>query len=186
MHQVVEWLQRLIAAIILAGFLEMLIPNNELKKVTKMVMGLLIMMILVQPLLKIFYLPQKVVWSLATEGEQKVDHYKEVYPSTGQIIKQGLELRNKWKLRFNSRDQLLIKQKIKNIIGLLDEIHLQGLDLQYEGENLLKASLKVELSKQGLTNLSNRSNLNQKIKDSVQLVTSLHEDQIEVTWNDRK
>ncbi|HBE80421.1 MAG TPA: stage III sporulation protein AF, partial [Firmicutes bacterium] len=57
MSQVTEWLRQLVAAIILAGLLEMLLPNNELKNVTKMVMGLLIMMILIQPLIKVFVLP---------------------------------------------------------------------------------------------------------------------------------
>ena len=177
MPQVAEWLQKIIAAIILAGFLEMLLPNNELKSVTKMIMGLLIMMILIQPLIKLFDLPQKVSWSLPSVSEPQSNL------TTRQIIERGLRLRASWTAGFKERNKTMLEGKLKNIIGLIDEVHLEDVALSFQGDRLGKAVIKIKTLKRGPLETATKNSMQRKVIDSVQLLTNLTEDQIEVIWD---
>lgn len=180
MSQVGEWLQRIITVVILAGFLEMLLPNNELKNITKMIMGLLIIILLIQPLVKLFDLPQRVIWSLSGISENKV------YPSTGQIIQQGLKLRDSWNIQWSKENKRVLEGKIKNIIGLIDEVNLKDILLQYKDSKLSKAILSIVPSRGSFFDDVTRKKITRKMINSVQLLTNLAEDQIEVIWNGRK
>jgi stage III sporulation protein AF len=177
MPQVAEWLQKIITAIILAGFLEMLLPNNELKSVTKMIMGLLIMMMLIQPLIKLFDLPQTVSWSLPSISEPQSDS------TTRQIIERGLRLRESWTAGFKDQNKKILEGKLKNIIGLIDEVRLENLALNYQGDRLSKAVIKIKRLKRGPLEQVVKNSMQRKVIDSVQLLTNLTEDQIEVIWD---
>ncbi len=50
-----QWLRIITTLIILMGFFEMLIPENDLKKLTKLVMGLVIMLAILQPILAVVH-----------------------------------------------------------------------------------------------------------------------------------
>jgi stage III sporulation protein AF len=177
MGQVAEWLQKIIAVIILAGFLEMLLPNNELKNVTKMIMGLLIMMIVIQPLVKIFDLPQKVSWSLPSISEPESNS------TTRQIIQRGLKMRESWTVSLNEQNKAILERKLKNIIGLIDEVHLENIALNFQGDQLVRATLKIRSLKRGPLQTVIVKRMQSKVIDSVQLLTNLTEDQIEVIWD---
>jgi stage III sporulation protein AF len=180
MGQVSEWLQKIIAAIILAGFLEMLLPNNELKNVTKMVMGLFIMMILIQPLIKVFDLPQKVSWSLPSVSDPDSNF------ATRRIIERGLKMRESWTAGFKERNKTILEGKLKNIIGLIDGVHLEDLTLSFQGERLIRAILKLKSIKREPLEPTASKVIQHKVIDSVQLLTNLTEDQIEVNWDGGK
>lgn len=177
MVQVGEWLRDIIVAIILAGFLEMLLPNNELKNVTKMIMGLVIMMILLQPLVKFLDLPQKVGWSLPSVSELESN------PVTRQIIERGLKMRESWTNGIQEQNKAMLEGKLKNIIGLIDEVQLEEIKLYYQGDRLVRAILKLKLLKQGPLGGGAEKKVDRKISDSVQLLTNLSEEQIEVSWD---
>lgn len=177
MPQVAEWLQKIIAAIILAGFLEMLLPNNELKSVTKMIMGLIIMMILIQPLIKFFDLPQKVRWSLPSFSEPQSNS------TTRQIIERGLKLRESWTAGLKERNKTMLESKLKNIIGLVDEVQLEDVALSFQGDQLGKAVIKIKPLNRGPLEQAAKNNMQRKVIDSVQLLTNLTEEQIEVIWD---
>ncbi len=178
MNQIAEWLQRIITVIILAGFLEMLLPQNELKNVTKMIMGLIIMAILIQPVIKILDLPQNIVSSLPTVNEEKNTL------ATDELIQNGLKLREDWNKKFKQQDKINTERKIKNLLVLIDEIRLRDINLNYEDSNLNKVSLIIQPVAQ--TNLNNKAKQKTVIKiiNSVQLITNLPEERIEVLWND--
>ncbi|GAF63802.1 hypothetical protein BTS2_0694 [Bacillus sp. TS-2] len=54
MSLLTDWLTNIIIFILFATVLDMLLPNNSLQKYAKMVIGLLLLIILLQPLLSIF------------------------------------------------------------------------------------------------------------------------------------
>jgi stage III sporulation protein AF len=177
MNQVTEWLRQLVAAIILAGLLEMLLPNNELKNVTKMVMGLLIMMILIQPLIKVFDLPQKVNWSLPSLAAPKTS------PPTERIIAKGLKIRESWTKEFQRQNQALLEEKLKNIIGLIDEVQLKAIKVDFQDDKPFKAVLKLKLLDPVPSAPGNITVIRRKVVNAVQLLTNLSPDKIEVSWN---
>jgi stage III sporulation protein AF len=179
MIPLIAWLKSIVAAIVLAGFLEMLLPNNELKGVTKLVMGLLILMILLQPLLQIFHLPLEFSWPVpGVSGEPPAA--KTV--STETIVKEGLELRRQWTAQFQDRQREAIGRKIGNILRLIDEIDLVALKPIYEGDRLLRVRVETRWRTAGPIESGQRREIEAKIRNSVQLVTDLSNEQIEVIW----
>ena len=54
MSFVITWLTNIILLILLATILELLLPKNALQKYVKMVVGLLLLIVLLQPVFTIF------------------------------------------------------------------------------------------------------------------------------------
>lgn len=177
MAQIALWLKQLIAALFLVGFLEMIIPDNEMKGVTKIVMGLMIIMILIQPLTSIFKISSNVIWSLSTHRETNLN-----LPSTEQILKQGLEIKDSWMLSMKKNNQQILESKIKNIIGMIDEISLCKLTVDYDGVNLKKASLVIKAEEPLDQTNGFKEKVNRKIFNSLELIAGLPSKQVEVIW----
>jgi stage III sporulation protein AF len=178
MGNIAEWLQRIIAAVIVAGFLEMILPNNELKGVTKMIVGLMVIMILVQPVAKVFQIPSEIAWSLPTLNGERLQ------PSTDKIIKKGLELRSSWTSRFKEENQQYLEKKIRNILGMIDDIRIEKVQVTFDDQNPVGAS--IEVAPVDRTSTIDRNTIITKIKNSVQLVSNLTEERIEVIWDGRE
>ncbi len=164
-------------AIILAGFLEMLLPNNDLKNVTRMMMGLVILSILLHPLIRFFDLPGQISVSLPSISSP--DSSK-----TQQLIVKGLKMRDEWTHQLKEQYKEKLESKLRNILGLIDEIQLDNLYLQYRGEQLERAFVKIKLARPGAS-VSQISDMKRKVIDSVRFLTDLREDQIEVNLDGR-
>lgn len=164
-------------AIILAGFLEMLLPNNDLKNVTRMMMGLVILSILLQPLIRFFDLPGQI--SLSLPSISSPDSSK-----TQQLIVRGLKMRDEWTHQLKEQYKANLESKLSNILGLMDEIHLDNLHLQYQGERPERAFVKLTVTRPG-TSVSQIGDMKRKVIDSVRFLTDLREDQIEVNLDGR-
>ncbi len=164
-------------AIILAGFLEMLLPNNDLKNVTRMMMGLVVLSLLLQPLIRFFDLPGQISVSLPSISSP--DSSK-----TQQLIVRGLKIRDEWTHQLKEQYKENLESKLRNILGLIDEIQLDHLYLQYQGEQLERAFVKIKFARLG-TSVSQISDMKRKVIDSVRFLTDLREDQIEVNLDGR-
>lgn len=169
------WLRELITVLILAGFIEMLVPENSLKKAVKLVIGLMVMLILIQPLTRFFKIPidlDQILSSSQGANDQ----------ASQQVIERGLQIRNQWEERFNSQQSALVKEKIESVIGLIDEIDLKELRFSEVKSGHSKALVRVaptfgkELSK------TVKDKLTTKIQNSIRLVCNLSKEQIEVIW----
>jgi stage III sporulation protein AF len=178
MSQVAEWLRSIVAAIILAGFIEMMLPNNELKNVTRLIMGLVIMSVLLQPLIRFFDLPGQI--SLSLPSISSPDPSK-----TQQIINKGLKMRDEWTRQIQEQNQKTLESKLKNIIGLIGEVQLDNLRLRYQGEKPDRAFVQVKLTKQKIESMGEISDIKRKVIHSIQFLTDLREDQIEVNLDGR-
>lgn len=197
MVEIAEWIKKIIAILVLAGFLEMILPNNELKGATKMMIGLLIILIVMQPLLKVFKLPATILSSVpAVVG---ADNAGRNLPSTGRIVKEGLAVRAGWTGEIEKRNQEIVIEKIKLSIGLIDKVKLLDTKVEFDNSNLTaifshaglkKVKLRVEFtdSKAGRRNSlaqvqRERQRTGQRIRDTIKLFSNLTDDQIEVIWD---
>lgn len=50
-----EWIRTITGLVIMVGFLQMLLPENSMRSVAKLVMGLVLMLAILQPILSIIY-----------------------------------------------------------------------------------------------------------------------------------
>lgn len=172
------WLRQLIIALVLAGFLEMLIPENGLKKTAKLVIGLMVMLILIQPLLRIFKIPFE--WDRIII-EDRIGGGTDSQP----VLDRGLQIRGKWEKSFRTEQQKITGEKIQSIIGLIDEVDLLETLFVDSGSGPGAVLIKVVPAYGKDLSGSKRDQLTAKIKNSVRLVSGFSGDQIEVNWVER-
>lgn len=198
MPEIAEWIKKIIALLVLVGFLEMILPNNELKGVTKMVMGLLVILIFVQPVLKIFKFPVAILNTIPVITKTTASST----PTTGRIIKAGLTIRDDWTAALKRRNQELLIEKIKTSMGLIDGIKLLEVKVKFKNSgitglsespdrgDLEKIKLRVRFINSGgsarvslAVTKTNQQYLSRRIRDTIKLFSNLTDDQIEVIWD---
>ncbi|HEX3047745.1 MAG TPA: stage III sporulation protein AF [Bacillota bacterium] len=185
--QITEWLKQIIAAVFLAGFLEMLLPNNELKGATRMIMGLLIMMILIQPLVKIFKMPTELLWSMPETiiGTEP----RRVLPSANDLIKQGKRIREQWASAqtpdLAQDPHVTLENKLRTMIAMIDEVTLRELTPVYRDGELTGVKLKVAAAKAKISDPQLKKTVERRLYQSVALFSNLPQSRIEVLWDGR-
>lgn len=178
MELLAGWIKSIIAAIVLAGFLEMLLPNNELKGVTRMVMGLLIILILAQPLLKVFNISQELTQALP--GWQN-----ESDPATtGQIVTKGLNLRNQWLEQFAGNQQQAYEERIARLLRLSDGIAVREVRVVMAKQTVQSVSVAVRARSGTKLDGAQRAEWTAKLDESIQLVCPVTKERIEVVWDE--
>lgn len=183
MYYIGEWIKSILAVIILAGFIEMIIPNNEFKGVTKMVLGLLIMLFLIQPVLNIFKIPSIVVGTVPDLFE--MNHQSNQFPTTTQIIKQGELVRNDLASALKKQRQSILEGQIKRKLEQIEGLQLMNVRTEVQEDQVTEVIIKAKLSqsetmRKGI--LLERS-LTRRIKETIQLYCNVPKDRIEVTWD---
>ncbi len=175
--KITEWLRQFITALLLAGFIEMLIPENSLKKPVKLVIGLLVMVILVQPLARIFKVPLELDRILsASHGAN--------HQTSQQVLECGLQIRNNWQERFDSQQRILTKEKIESVIGLIDGIDLREVRFAESKSGFTRVNIRVVPAFNETFSKIDQDKFTNKIQNSVRLVSDLSKEQIEVNWDE--
>lgn len=178
MDNLTGWLRQLITIIIVASFIEMLAPDNSLKKTVKLVIGLVVMVVLLQPLTRFYKIPLNP--DEITYLSQSV-----VESASQQVLERGLEMRNRWQKGFNSQQLALVEEKIASIIGLIDDIELREVRFtQSISEPSGVAVRVVPTGKRGFSK-SLKDKLTVKIQRSIRLVCNFPKEQIEVIWDEK-
>ena len=179
MEQIAAWLRSVIAALFLAGFLELLLPQNELKGVTRLVMGLLIIALLLQPLSKVVRFPTELLSSLpAITNPAKGNN-----PSTTQVVERGLIWREHWTAELNQNRQSFYEKKLRNLLGLIDEITVTELKTDFKGDQLKQVRVRLAATKDALQPAS-KQRIRQQVNDAVELLFNKPV-AIEVRWDER-
>jgi len=176
-NNLADWLRQLITVLVLAGFIEMLAPENSLKKAVKLVIGLMVMLILIQPLTHFFKIPidpDRVLSSSQGVKDQ----------ASQQVIERGLQIRNRWEERFNSQQRALVEEKIESVIGLIDGIDLKELRFFELKSGPSKALVRVAPAFGKKFSKTDKDKLTIKIQNSIRLVCNLSKEQIEVIWDE--
>jgi stage III sporulation protein AF len=106
--QIAVWLKHLIAMVILAGFLELVLPDNQFKNVTKLILGLAIMLFLLQPLSKFYQLPATLTGVMAEAFLPAP-----TTPATTQVMREGLIIRQKWQRDFDRTARQGLEAKLQ-------------------------------------------------------------------------
>jgi stage III sporulation protein AF len=194
MPEIADWIKKIIAILVLAGFLEMILPNNEFKGVAKMMIGLLIILIIVQPVLQIFKLPTTILNSIPAAVE--ADYTKKNSLSTNQIIKEGLAVRAGWIGKIEKHNQEILIDKIKLSVGLIDGVQLLDTNVEWNDPDptgftgLKKVYLRVKWAgPQTKGHFSPASFqreeplVGRRIRDTIKLFSNLSDEQIEVIWD---
>lgn len=179
MEQIGIWLKPIVAMIILAGFFEMILPDNQLRSVTRMILGLVIIMFLLQPLAKVLNFPATIIHSLSgAVGTEAVP------VDTDQVVREGIKMRNSWLQDYQLKAQEDLELKIRRVLGLFEEVELEKVSCAYEGSELKKVRVVVALKESTLLRSQAVAGLNRKIVEAVRLLTQLNYNQIEVRWGE--
>jgi len=176
MQHLTEWLERIVATVILAGFLEMILPHNDLRGVARMVMGLLVILVLAQPLLKVFRLPTELALGIP-EGTLKRSW------STAQVIAAGQRIRERVSADFQNEQRVHYEERMRWILGLTAEMELRKLTVQWDGMQIVKLTVEAKAVGFDPHNQTEVAKLTAKIKNSIQLVANINPTQIEVIWH---
>lgn len=197
MPEIADWIKKIIAVLVLAGFLEMFLPQNELKGVTKIMIGLLIIMIIMQPLSKFIKLPTTILDSISAGVEEDAAGIR--LPSTNRIIRDGLAVQAGWTGEIEKRNQAILIDKIKLSVGLIDTVQLIDINAEfaepkisggYGSVQLKKVKLQVKLTGSGAEKSFSSASFTKKqqsaarrIRNTVKLFSNLTDEQIEVIWD---
>lgn len=92
MEWLADWLNELILLILVATFLDMLLPNNSLDRYVKLVMGLLIIMAILHPIFQL--INNQIDWENLTLAPEVVTETSQI-PSMEQIKKDGEKLQER-------------------------------------------------------------------------------------------
>jgi stage III sporulation protein AF len=172
------WLKRLIVMVVLAGFIEMILPDNQLRNVTKMVLGLVIMVFLIRPLADLMNLPPVLAESLSRIPKDNAAVLK-----TDQVVRAGLRMRQQWQARYNETNQRKLEENLKKVFALL-EVRLLQIDYSYRDYRLNKVKIIVEPVSNEVIQANLLRRLGRKLRQTVRLFTGLNEDQVEVRWGE--
>ncbi|ASS75949.1 stage III sporulation protein AF [Tumebacillus algifaecis] len=109
-----EWMRGLILVIFLAVVLDMILPNNAMQRYVKLVMGLLIILLMLSPLLKmygtsVYEIDFALDKLLAKEGAGKMQ-------SIDQITAQGLSLQDQQSNRTVEQWKAMLSDHVKQVI----------------------------------------------------------------------
>ena len=178
MDNLTGWLRQLITIIIVAGFIEMLAPENSLKKTVKLVIGLMVMVVLLQPLTRFYKIPLNpdAIAYLSQSAAKSASQ---------QVLERGLEMRNRWQKGFNSQQLDLVKEKIASVIGLIDDIELREVRFADSISGPSGVSVRVAPTGELGFSKSSKDKLTEKIQRSIRLVCNFPKEQIEVIWDEK-
>jgi stage III sporulation protein AF len=179
MEQIAGWLKRLIVMVVLAGFIEMLLPDNQLRNVTKLVLGLVIMVLLIQPVMNLMNWPPVLAESFSRIPVESA------VPATDRVVREGVRMRRQWQMRYNRTNQADLEANLKKVLGLL-EVQLHQVDCDYRDSRLIKVKIMVEPVAGKVIRLNSLRGLDQKLRRTVRLFTGLNEDQVEVRWGENR
>lgn len=139
------WAEQLIVALIIIIMIEMIIPNSSYRKYIKIVLGIFILYIIFNPLIKNKF--NDFNFQKQIENQVKSSNISQV-PSTGIDYNKQIQTAYKEKFKENIYNNLLVKgYKIENI----------DMDVSYEKENIITNKLKLIIKK-------NQTNSNIKIE----------------------
>lgn len=88
-----EWLKQLIVIVLLAAFVDLILPNSSMQRYVKMVVSLFLILVLLSPIIQLFNSPREVEQRIATAQEQ----YRSAgggssIPALAEIYEQGEKL----------------------------------------------------------------------------------------------
>jgi len=146
MNSLQDWIRTITALVIIIGFFEMLLPDDEMRKFTKLVMGLVIMLAVLQPVIALM----NMTWDFSLHLQPALT--SEEQPSWEE---RGNELHN-----IGSEPVLAVIEEsasrhIETILLLLNGVEKVNVSIASRGDQITKITVQV------LTSIQERSALDQ-------------------------
>ncbi|MNZ37578.1 Stage III sporulation protein AF [compost metagenome] len=88
-----EWLKEIIFVVLIAVFIDLLLPNRSMERYVKFVVSLIILLTLLSPVMKLLSMPSAEKLEMAISDNISDMDNPEMNQSTQQILQQGNELR---------------------------------------------------------------------------------------------
>lgn len=178
MTDITEWVKQIITVLILIGFLDLILPENELKGASKLIMGLFIISLFIQPLGKIFKIRDPAVLPMFSYAQREI--------TTDHVINQGLRMRESWSQGLTTHNQALVKERISAILGMIDNLRLEKLAVDFNESQPTRVSVRAaprdwKMVQPDFASYSRQ--LTERIQNAVRLVINLPIKNIEVTWH---
>lgn len=180
MGEITVWVKQIVAVTIIAGFLEMMLPDNRLKGVTKLIMGLMVIMMMIRPVTVLLHLPVEYNGSLENITTASPPHNLQ----TKTLIERGNKLRREWNGVYRQKYEKVTSQKIKKALNAAGLGRLLRLKLDYRGDDLKRVILTLAPS--DATPSSPNIPQTTQVVRLVSAVTDWEEEQIEVIWHVQK
>ena len=160
-----NWIRNLILVILLAHFIELLLPDNELRKYVKVVIGFFVIIVILTPLLQVTnrQLPGLDFNLVATRT-----------PSFAEIVDRGKQLRENQQEKVEQDYQRKLAQQIKAVIKL--NSNLTNLQVEVKlARKAEKEKIKIEGEKLTTDNSSRQNKSPKQLAEKLQnLVVTLY------------
>lgn len=111
------WIKNIVVILLLTSFVELLLPESELEKYTRVVLGLFIVIAILNPILNLFntnYDFQQITDLLTVEGERKINK--------SEMIERGKELRDTSQEEARSNYKHQLTRQITALLSFDDDL----------------------------------------------------------------
>lgn len=124
-----EWVGNIVIFILVAVILELLVPNTQLQKYVKMVVGLLLILLLLSPLLKIFSIePEQIFESMKTEQTVSKDILEK------NMNKQKNEIQAAQSAYIEEQMAVQLKRQVEEELMKRYELTIEQLAIQFDSD----------------------------------------------------
>ncbi len=181
MEFLTEWVRNIVLIILVANFIEMLLPESSTKKDVQMVIGLFIILAILSPIINLVnYRPSSI--SLA-------NIFYDNRPSFQEIVARGEEFRRENQQEYNQHTEKLAKQ-IESLIKLnsnynditarikLSEDRLEGINILIR-DNSIK-NIRIDLNKEDKQITNNQQEEIKNLKELISAFYGIEEENIEI------
>ncbi|WP_126427539.1 stage III sporulation protein AF [Brevibacillus marinus] len=118
MEWFVLWLKKIILLVLLAAFLDLILPNTSLQRYVKMVMGLLILLTIITPLFSLFHVTPEELAARFSRYQQQLER-EGPNPAWQRLSQKMLETRDEQVERYVSTQmESLIGEQIEAAFGV--------------------------------------------------------------------
>jgi len=124
------WLKKIILLVLLAAFLDLVLPNTSLQRYVKMVMGLIILLTIMSPIFALFQLPQEEIAIRLSQYQAEFDQATQAdwRPLAKRLMGQQEEQVNRY---VEEQMEQTIRQQVKTTYGVEPE----SVDVQLDTTN---------------------------------------------------
>lgn len=172
-----DWIANIVIFILVAVIMELLVPNTQLQKYVKMVVGLLLILLLVSPLLNIFTVNLDDVYE-TIRAEQKISEDL----MENNMNKQKKEIQATQSAYIEEQMAVQMKRQVEEELMEQYELQISQLTIEFDTDDLQN----YENIKAVYVALNNNDNRNVKKVENVQKVTIQRETNSSRATNRRK
>ncbi len=165
MDGLIQWVKNLIFIILFTSLLEMFLPENNMRKYVRVVMGFFIITVLISPLMMVFHQDFSVIQDVIPENM--------INNNWDQIEEQGREIEESNQRLLTDYYEKKVANRVREVISLNNEDYQQEIRVSLD-DNYMIEFLSVVLIDRGIdrveienVNIASNNKTNEKIDEGV-------------------